>query len=193
MTDRVVNSDVPRNLPGASYSPSATGIRPVLLLAFFIQGTDMRWGMLFESVGRILRDWWRGVTRWAMPEPDHDALSPESEEALVAEELAEKHESEVSAEKDHGVVNNPHKSRPQPEETIHGWTEAEFDAWWDGASEDEKKWTHMEGWTPPEGVTFNNTDWHYWNRRALARSRKYDYRNVTVPKGNRMGADGRQK
>ena len=120
-------------------------------------------GLMFESIYRAVRAWWQSVVRWAFgdPERDEEPLTP-------AEELAEKHEGEVAAEKDHGVVRNPYRRRPGPQDGIHGWTEAGFEAWWGDLSDSRKRISAVEGFVLP--VSLAGEDREYWQRRALRRA-----------------------
>jgi len=152
--------------------------------------------MFFESVYRLLRDWWRALVRPFKAPPKAPKITAKDHGEWLAKEAATKHEEEVAEEErvSREVVEKAAKkrTRPKPDAQVHGWTEAEFDHWWEGASDKERRWTHMHGWTPPEGVRLSGDDWHYWNTRALDRSRRYDYGNVTVPAGHGMAGDGSQ-
>jgi len=150
-------------------------------------------GLFFESVYRMVRDWWRALVRWAMPDPDYVPTASEAEiETQRVIEAATQHEEEVSAERDLGIDRSQHRIRPLPSEQVHGWTEAEFDLWWDSLTDKQKNFHHMEPVNFPEGLRLSGDDWKYWNVRALDRSRRYNYRNVSNPTSNRMGEDGRQ-
>jgi hypothetical protein len=151
-------------------------------------------GLFFESVYRMVRDWWRALVRAVKPEPDAEIeVTDEEMQTLRVIEAATQHEEEVSAERDLGIDRSQHRIRPAPAEIVHGWTEAEFDLWWDSATDRTKRMTHLEGWTPPAGVRLAGDNWHYWNRRALDRSRRYDFKGVTVPAGHGMAGDGSQQ
>ena len=151
-------------------------------------------GLFIESIYRMLRDWWRALVRAVKPEPNAkiEATDEEIQTRRVIE-AATQHEQEVAAEEDLGIDRQEYRLRPEPAELVHGWTEAAFDRWWNSASDKVKRRTHLDGWTPPEGVRLSGDNWHYWNRRALDRSRRYDFKGVVTPKGHGMAGDGRQE
>lgn len=150
-------------------------------------------GMFFESIIRILRDWWRALLRpFKAPPPIPEITDAELESRRVVE-AATQHEEEVSAERDLGIDRSKHRIRPSPSEPVHGWTEAAFDLWWESLTDKQKNFHHMEPVAFPESVSLHGDDWRYWNTRALDRSRRFNYRNVTTPKGHGMGKDGQQQ
>jgi len=152
--------------------------------------------MFFESVYRLLRDWWRALVRPFKPLPKAPEISAKEHGEWLAKEAATRHEEEVAEEErvSREAVEKAAKrrTRPKPEAVVHGWTEAEFEQWWADSTEKVKRRTHLDGWTPPAGVRLSGDNWHYWNTRALDRSRRHDFKDVTTPKGHGMGGDGRQ-
>lgn len=156
-------------------------------------------GLFFESLFRMVRDWWRAIVRRFTPEPEYEQEVSDAElDEWRAIEEATAHEQEVAEEErlaeEAQSQAKDRRTRPSRLALNHGWHEAGFERWWSSLSPKQKAYHHMEPVNFPEGVKLSGGNWAYWNTRALDRSRRFNYRDIgPTPTRNGMDEDGGQK